>query len=112
MVRPAPNHGRPARRYTGAVTESDLHEDPAMTAAARTTARISARTSTRTTARISSRPVHPFRLLADGFLWLVTLQTRARMRAALAELDDRQLADAGLSRAELMAGLARPFWRR
>ncbi len=87
-----------------------------MTAAARTTARTGTRTtariSARTTARISSRPVHPFRLLADGFLWLVTLQTRARMRAALAELDDRQLADAGLSRAELMAGLARPFWRR
>jgi uncharacterized protein YjiS (DUF1127 family) len=36
---------------------------------------------------------------------------RARSRATLAELDDRLLADLGLSRADVVRECDKPFWR-
>jgi uncharacterized protein YjiS (DUF1127 family) len=36
---------------------------------------------------------------------------RARERAALARWEDRDMRDAGLSRAELQLEMAKPFWR-
>jgi uncharacterized protein YjiS (DUF1127 family) len=40
-----------------------------------------------------------------------TWQQRARQRRQLAELDDRQLDDIGISRAEALCEAAKPFWR-
>src|SRR5690348_10999036 len=45
--------------------------------------------------------------------WLATLRTwrnRARERRALAELDDRLLADIGVTRADAERECAQPFW--
>jgi len=47
------------------------------------------------------------RLLQLLRLW----QQRARTRRQLAALDDRQLADIGVSRSERMDELGKPFWR-
>ena len=38
-------------------------------------------------------------------------QQRARTRRQLAALDDRQLADVGISHSERMDELSKPFWR-
>ena len=46
-------------------------------------------------------------LLARLFAW----HHAARSRALLAELDDRLLADIGLSRADAMRECEKPFWR-
>jgi len=43
--------------------------------------------------------------LVEGWL------QRSRQRRALAELDDRQLRDIGVTRAQALAEAARPFWR-
>lgn len=49
---------------------------------------------------------------AAGLLALVRAWIgRARSRADLADLDDRMLADVGLTRAEALAEADRPFWR-
>jgi len=42
---------------------------------------------------------------------LACWQGRARMRRALGELDDRMLRDVGLSRLDVRAETAKPFWR-
>lgn len=43
---------------------------------------------------------------------LADWQKRGRERRQLASLTDLQLKDAGLSRADVVAELAKPFWRR
>ncbi len=45
--------------------------------------------------------------LTQAFDWL----TQSRSRATLAELDDRLLADIGLSRADVARECDKPFWR-
>ena len=47
------------------------------------------------------------RFIAMLLLW----QERARQRAALAALDDRMLKDVGLTRADVMLEIGKPFWR-
>jgi uncharacterized protein YjiS (DUF1127 family) len=47
------------------------------------------------------------RALSGLFLW----HARARSRATLAGLDDRLLADIGLSRADVARECDKPFWR-
>ena len=47
------------------------------------------------------------RLFDHLFTWL----DRARQRRHLGELDDRQLRDIGLSRAEVEHEVSRPFWQ-
>lgn len=49
----------------------------------------------------------PLRLLAALLLW----RQHARTRRQLAQLDERLLADAGISTAERHAELTKPFWR-
>lgn len=49
----------------------------------------------------------PLRLLACFSLWA----QRARTRQQLAQLDERLLADAGISSCERLAELDKPFWR-
>ena len=43
--------------------------------------------------------------------WLNVLAMRRRTRRALSELDDRQLADVGLTRRQALLESAKPFWR-
>jgi uncharacterized protein YjiS (DUF1127 family) len=46
--------------------------------------------------------------------WLVAIvrmHERWRQRQALMELDDRMLADIGISRDEMMAEVTKPFWK-
>ncbi|HAQ88480.1 MAG TPA: hypothetical protein DCR78_18870 [Pseudomonas sp.] len=50
-------------------------------------------------------PLH--RVLQQLRLW----QRRARTRQHLAALDERQLADVGISQSERMDELSKPFWR-
>ncbi|MFL9813729.1 DUF1127 domain-containing protein [Stutzerimonas sp. VN223-3] len=57
------------------------------------------------TLRIGTAPLR--RLLQLLRLW----QQRARTRRQLAALDDRQLADVGISRSDRMDELSKPFWR-
>lgn len=52
-------------------------------------------------------PPSPFGWIAR----LINLQARWRMREELAALSDAQLRDVGLTREEVDATLARPFWR-
>lgn len=47
------------------------------------------------------------RLWARVLLW----QQNSRTRWQLAQLDDRQLADAGITASEREVELAKPFWR-
>lgn len=59
-------------------------------------------------ALISFSPVAGLvRLLRTLQLW----QQRARTRRQLAQLDERLLADAGISASERLEELRRPFWR-
>lgn len=58
----------------------------------------------------TSRPVStawPLRVLATLLLW----RQRARTRRQLALLDDRQLSDIGISSADRMDEVSKPFWR-
>lgn len=51
---------------------------------------------------------------STGRRWWRTLRTwtdRRRQRAALARLDDRLLADIGITRGQAAFEAARPFWR-
>lgn len=57
------------------------------------------------TLRVGTAPLR--RLLQLLRLW----QQRARTRRQLAALDDRQLADVGISHSERMDELSKPFWR-
>ncbi len=45
--------------------------------------------------------------------WRVVMHwgDRARQRSALAELDDRLLEDAGITRAQVAREIRKPFWR-
>jgi uncharacterized protein YjiS (DUF1127 family) len=57
-------------------------------------------------------PVGMLRRHADGLRRLLaTWQARARQRRQLRELDDRLLADIGISRAAAQAAGRTPFWR-
>jgi uncharacterized protein YjiS (DUF1127 family) len=57
-------------------------------------------------------PVGVLRRRSDGLRrLLVTWQTRARQRRQLRELDDRLLADVGISRAAALTVGRTPFWR-
>lgn len=61
-------------------------------------------------AEFTNRPTPaawPLRLFTALLLW----QQRARTRRQLAQLDERLLADAGISAAERNVELAKPFWR-
>lgn len=60
----------------------------------------------------------PFTLNPPRTQWLTRLPTvlkrwqlNARTRRQLAALDERLLADAGISRSERFAELGQPFWR-
>ncbi len=53
--------------------------------------------------------------IADLSLLIQTLldwRSVARQRRSLATLDDRALKDIGLSRSDIFAETAKPFWRR
>ena len=52
-------------------------------------------------------PARPLRLLRLLQRW----QRNYRTRQQLAQLDDRQLADVGISHSERAAELDKPFWR-
>lgn len=54
----------------------------------------------------------PGRALAAVAGLLLTWQRRARQRADLAGMSDRMLADIGVTRAEAMHEVAKPFWTR
>ncbi|MBI3905803.1 DUF1127 domain-containing protein [Pseudomonas sp. GL-RE-26] len=61
------------------------------------------------TPSVRSRPyLHRVRALLSG---LLTSLERARTRRLLAQLDDRQLSDLGISHAERINELDKPFWR-
>ena len=45
------------------------------------------------------------------FSAIFAMHERWRQRQALMELDDRMLADIGITRDELMAEVTKPFWR-
>jgi uncharacterized protein YjiS (DUF1127 family) len=53
------------------------------------------------------RPLRNSSWLGRVAFWL----DRARQRRALAELDDRGLSDIGLSRADVVQEIHKPFWR-
>ncbi len=42
---------------------------------------------------------------------IVAMHERWRQRQALMELDDRLLADIGITRSEMMAEVTKPFWK-
>ncbi|MDY0884658.1 DUF1127 domain-containing protein [Dongia soli] len=50
-------------------------------------------------------------LLLAGFDWLARCHEAARQRRALGAMDDDQLKDLGLSRADIEDEIGRPFWR-
>ncbi|WP_137817658.1 DUF1127 domain-containing protein [Pseudomonas sp. 2FG] len=56
---------------------------------------------------VKPRSAWPLRLFAGLGLWA----QNARTRRQLAQLDERLLADAGISRCEQLAELDKPFWR-
>jgi uncharacterized protein YjiS (DUF1127 family) len=51
-----------------------------------------------------------FAVLSNMTTAMLAWQERARHRRELAELDDRTLADVGLTRADIDQQVARPFW--
>jgi uncharacterized protein YjiS (DUF1127 family) len=57
--------------------------------------------------QVTSRTALAVRLLARVQLWLHNSRTRRQ----LAQLDGRQLADAGITQAERDSELDKPFWR-
>jgi len=57
-------------------------------------------------------PLPPARRLWRGFITLIAIwQNRAQQRRELLEADSRILRDLGLSKAEVAAEAAKPFWR-
>ncbi len=60
---------------------------------------------------VGRRVLDILRLAADGLETLAVWQERARQRRTLRALDDRLLADVGLSRADAEAEGRKPFWR-
>ncbi|VXA97810.1 conserved hypothetical protein [Pseudomonas sp. 8AS] len=61
-------------------------------------------------AEFTNRPT-PAAWLLRLFTALLLWQQRARTRRQLVQLDERLLADAGISAAERNAELGKPFWR-
>ena len=53
----------------------------------------------------------PINLASRVLERLIVWQERAEQRHALAMLDDRQLKDIGLSRADIVREISRPFWQ-
>ena len=49
--------------------------------------------------------------LRDGWMSLLRLEDRRRQRLALAEMDDRLLADIGVSRAQALREAGKPCWQ-
>lgn len=67
-------------------------------------------TTTKPIDEFTSRPVSTawaLRLLATLLLW----KQHARTRRQLALLDERQLSDIGISTAERIEEVSKPFWR-
>ncbi|MCY1285304.1 hypothetical protein D9M68_377300 [compost metagenome] len=58
----------------------------------------------------TAQPTRPGRLLRLLGLFALWAQ-RVRTRRQLAQLDERLLADVGISRSERSAELRKPFWR-
>jgi uncharacterized protein YjiS (DUF1127 family) len=59
----------------------------------------------------TERPAIPWRALLHGALArALRFAERRRQRLALLELDDRLLADIGVSRADALAEARKPFW--
>jgi uncharacterized protein YjiS (DUF1127 family) len=54
---------------------------------------------------------HPGAANGNRRSWVLTCWERARQRRALAALDDHLLQDVGISRAEAIREIHRPFWR-
>jgi uncharacterized protein YjiS (DUF1127 family) len=50
-------------------------------------------------------------ILETVLAWLFAWHHATRSRAMLAELDDRMLADIGISRADAQREVEKPFWR-
>lgn len=68
--------------------------------------------------RIKTRPalaifprIFPGGRFAAFVTWFLEMRSLARQRRQLAELNDAQLKDIGVSRADVARELARPFWR-
>jgi uncharacterized protein YjiS (DUF1127 family) len=59
--------------------------------------------------RSQAGPAH--RWLLRLFDTLLSWQERARQRYDLQQLDDHMLRDLGLSRADVVAEITKPFWR-
>lgn len=57
-------------------------------------------------------PPAPMRIAAGLWRWIASFRTRARQREALARLDDRLLADVGLTRREAGRETSKPFWMK
>ena len=64
--------------------------------------------------RLGRRTVtwRPLDLLRHTFAALREWRRRAHGRTALARLDDRMLRDIGLTRADALREIDKPFWRR
>jgi uncharacterized protein YjiS (DUF1127 family) len=63
---------------------------------------------------LAAAPWHlpsPMNLALGWLVWLVYLQARWRIREELLALNDAQLRDVGLTRAQVDGELRRPFWR-
>ena len=56
---------------------------------------------------------HPTRRIRPGrwLLGIIAMHERWRQRQRLAELDDRMLADIGLTREDVRAEVTTPFWK-
>lgn len=50
-------------------------------------------------------------ILFAGFALLMKWQERAEQRYSLADMDERQLRDVGLTRLDLHAEINKPFWQ-
>ncbi|MBW7948516.1 MAG: DUF1127 domain-containing protein [Pseudorhodoplanes sp.] len=54
----------------------------------------------------------PARIVASLWRWIASCRARARQREALARVDNRLLADIGLTRREATREISKPFWMR
>ncbi len=70
-----------------------------------------ARTATPASVDFAAVPALLMRALERGFETLWLWQTRAEQRMRLLTLDDHELRDIGVTRAEAEAEARKPFWR-